>query len=112
MQKALSSRYDTGEPHRSLANFHEILTNALFEKCKLIRRSTMSRLAWLCEAQKSQNHHVTISTFDEVLLRNHASPSWPLTGRNPKNGGLPFPSSSTPCKTIFSRICKTIGKMT
>src|SRR5215469_12662144 len=29
-----------------------------------------------------------------------------------KSGVLSFPSSSTPCKTMVSRICKTMGKMT
>ena len=33
----------------------------------------------------SQAHQVTISTFGEVFLRNHASSSWLLAGRKHKN---------------------------
>ena len=78
---------------------YDIFTFALFEKPKPIRRSKMSRLAWLCEAQKAQTHQMTISTFGEVFLRNHASPSRLLTGRKRKNAAcFFFPQAQLPAK--------------
>src|SRR5712692_7923958 len=49
--------------------------------------------------KKSQTRQVTISTFGEVFLRNHASPSWLLTGRKRKNAaGFLFPQAQPPAK--------------
>jgi hypothetical protein len=51
-----------------------------------------------------------------LFLKFSAKPCFPIEAadrpKTQKCGGLPFPSSSTPCKTMVSRICKTIGKMT
>ncbi len=55
LQEALSSRYDTGKPHRGLANFHEILTTALLNYSELVRHSKMVKSARVYEAQKIPN---------------------------------------------------------
>jgi hypothetical protein len=57
---------------------------ALIEKSKLVNLAMTSISAWSCKAQKSQTHQATISTFSEVFLQNHASPSRLLTTQNPK----------------------------
>jgi hypothetical protein len=43
LQEALSSRYDTGEPHLGLANFHEILTITVLRMriCKTMGKMTV-----------------------------------------------------------------------
>src|SRR5260221_5030492 len=49
--------------------------------------------------KKSQTHQVTISTFVEVFLRNHASSSRLLAGRKLKNAvGFLFPQAQLPAK--------------
>jgi hypothetical protein len=72
---------------------------ALIEKSKLVNLAMTSISAWSCKAQKSQTHQATISTFSEVFLRNHASPSRSLMTRKLKNAaGFLFPQAQLSAK--------------
>jgi hypothetical protein len=94
---AFTPSYDTDEPHYGLANFHEILTIALFEESWLIRRSKSRDRRSCARRNKSQTHQVTISTFGEVFLRNHASSSELLAGQKHKNAAsFLFPHAQPP----------------
>jgi hypothetical protein len=85
LQEVLSCLYDTQDPHQGLAKIHEILTTAFCEESMPITRSQLLRSARVCGAQKAKTHQVTISTFSEIFLQNHASSSGLLTGRKGKS---------------------------
>jgi len=99
LQEVLSCLYDTREPHLGLAWIHEILTTAFCEESMLISRSQLLRSARVCGAQKAKTHQVTISTFSEVFLQNHASSCGLLTGRKGKSvTGFLFPQAQSSAK--------------